>query len=1727
MSKGNTPRVRTSTRRHATSKNSPTAPAATRFVAEPLERRVLLAATLYLDFGGEPSSTWRYSFQNGLHKTFTETAVPPLARSDLSVTADDQNWILEYVREKFSPFDLNVALGDSPTRPDRQIAQVVLTPSYGWFASLIGDDPGGGVASSVGSFFNSGSNTAYVWTQTPSGAVGKADLAAAAVHEAAHLFGLYHQSVWSGTTLSQKYNDNNPSTSDRDVGRPAQAPWVAPLMGTPYKARAVWWQGTNETSNTAIVNDVNDLALGPAGASQAFFYDGLTFRSDFNNSIQSAQPLGTTTDGWSQRGVIERVSDVDYYAVTTSGGTVRFEADVPVAGAMLDPRMRLFNAAGAELTQASIVDGTYPGPLDDYQKDSLTVTLTAGTYYLEVRGKGAVPASDGIYLDVGSYTIRGSVATADTTRPTATLSALNVSTAGATGYAFSVRYDDNVSVNAATFGTGDVVVTGPGGYSQTATYLYPVAAGNGTPRSAVYQIIPPGGTWDAADNGTYTVTMQSGQVSDTSGYFVSAGTIGTFQVSIGTTTATPTSLTISGPSSVAESQTGQYSASAAFSDGSSRTVTPVWSIVSGPASINASTGLLTANLVTSDTSVTIAASYTSGGVTRTAQKTVTVIDSGSGATPPNLIGNGSFELPTGPWVFGGTTGIYANTIPPEGSKYALLGGVANAGDTMYQDFVVPGDMTDATLTYWYNITSEDTGNQQNDTLYVRLENRTTGAVTLVDYRSNLDRSPSTALGNWRQVTYSLMPHAGQSVRLAFYGNTNATFRTDYRIDDVRAMVTRAPAVTLQSLSISGPSSVNESGSASYSATAFFSNGSSQSVTPIWSTSSSAASISGNGTLQAGLVNSDTAIDVMASYTAGGVTRTASKAVTIANVPEPGPVLYVSTTAFDTGAAAGGGAFVIHNDAIGTMNWTATTSDNWLTILTPSGTSTGPRDYDRFEFTTQANTGSSPRTGRITISAGGASGSPVDVVVTQAANSLPPGYPTVAILEVNPDPRNVPVESVIIRFSEAVTGFDLGDVRLSRNGSSVPLTGAQSLGSADGVVWTLGSLTSLTTAPGSYEIRVVAAGAGIVDAESNPLSVDAVERFTVSSPGVTKQWTGAVSNDWYQGDNWNPVGVPAAGDTVAIDGGTIALESTLSTALFDRLFLNAGTLNWSRGSVAGAVHVAAGATMNVTGVRAKVLSGASVLHNAGTVNWDGLGALVIGIGGVINNLAGGVFDVRGDGQMYRHADGEPQPVFNNAGVFRKSGGGGTAYVGGGLPFTNTDAGTVEVGSGTLLFVSEFNNSGTARALPGGTLGLKSGFFSQTTGTLMLDGGGLSSLGPLHLGGGFLTGVGTITGDVIVDGGSVRPGLSPGQLSVAGGYSQAVGGRLDVEIDGPAAGTQYDQLAVTGSVTLGGPLAVSLGGGYAPAAGQAFVMIDNDGTDPVAGTFAGLPEGAVLTAGGWRLRVSYVGGTGNDVTLTAVGPVAANVVGRHVFYNNSYYDNPANGAGFGDDNAVAADKLALLQGQMATPAHLTGYTKGINGVMIDVANLANDGAGLLAGDLLVRTSTAAGGWAAAPTPTLAVRPGAGSGGADRVVLTWADGAITNKWLQVTLPAGANTGLAAADVFSFGNLVGDADGSRAVNLGDFGALRQDFGQTGRTIANGRSDFNRDGAVNLADFGALRGNFGKSLSAPPVAAAAAATAEPAPVVSAPPEQPDKKRTRPAAPRPADDLASAGRLGS
>ena len=134
------------------------------------------------------------------------------------------------------------------------------------------------------------------------------------------------------------------------------------------------------------------------------------------------------------------------------------------------------------------------------------------------------------------------------------------------------------------------------------------------------------------------------------------------------------------------------------------------------------------------------------------------------------------------------------------------------------------------------------------------------------------------------------------------------------------------------------------------------------------------------------------------------------------------------------------------------------------------------------------------------------------------------------------------------------------------------------------------------------------------------------------------------------------------------------------------------------------------------------------------------------------------------------------------------------------------------------------------------------------------------------GGTFKGSGT-AGDVIIsDGGTLAPGNSPGCLAVNDLTLQS-GANYDVEISNGTACSGYDQVSVTGTVTLNNAqLNTTFYQGGKGAVGNSYTIIQNDGSDPISGGFANLPEGATFIVQDAVFKITYKGGDGNDVVLT---------------------------------------------------------------------------------------------------------------------------------------------------------------------------------------------------------------------------------------------------------------------
>jgi hypothetical protein len=179
-------------------------------------------------------------------------------------------------------------------------------------------------------------------------------------------------------------------------------------------------------------------------------------------------------------------------------------------------------------------------------------------------------------------------------------------------------------------------------------------------------------------------------------------------------------------------------------------------------------------------------------------------------------------------------------------------------------------------------------------------------------------------------------------------------------------------------------------------------------------------------------------------------------------------------------------------------------------------------------------------------------------------------------------------------------------------------------------------------------------------------------------------------------------------------------------------------------------------------------------------------------------------------------------------------------------------TIVYAGGTTSLVSI--SSTASFNVTGGTLNLSgTGTNASSFPSLTLAGGTLGGNGTINaptlsvLAGGVLGGSRIINGDVSNLGGVVAMGASPGTITVNGSYTQSALGTLLAEVAGNTPGSQYDQLIVNGNTSLDGTLRVNLLGGFVPADGATFTVVQSSG--PLTGAFAStsFPSSPAFSAG----------------------------------------------------------------------------------------------------------------------------------------------------------------------------------------------------------------------------------------------------------------------------------------
>ena len=179
---------------------------------------------------------------------------------------------------------------------------------------------------------------------------------------------------------------------------------------------------------------------------------------------------------------------------------------------------------------------------------------------------------------------------------------------------------------------------------------------------------------------------------------------------------------------------------------------------------------------------------------------------------------------------------------------------------------------------------------------------------------------------------------------------------------------------------------------------------------------------------------------------------------------------------------------------------------------------------------------------------------------------------------------------------------------------------------------------------------------------------------------------------------------------------------------------------------------------------------------------------------------------------------------------------------------------KAGTGKFTHTGLCNASGLTLSLYGGTTAIDGVWNASPTPTLIDAWSGT-----------VLAGTGTVQDVNIRSGATLAPGSSPGVFTL-NNLTITNGANLFLEVNGTTPGTQHDQLIAKSSLNVSNAT-LTLGITYPPAEGDVIKLVDNQSASPILGTFSGKPQGSIITSSGNQFVLSYTGGTGNDLTLTA--------------------------------------------------------------------------------------------------------------------------------------------------------------------------------------------------------------------------------------------------------------------
>jgi hypothetical protein len=440
-----------------------------------------------------------------------------------------------------------------------------------------------------------------------------------------------------------------------------------------------------------------------------------------------------------------------------------------------------------------------------------------------------------------------------------------------------------------------------------------------------------------------------------------------------------------------------------------------------------------------------------------------------------------------------------------------------------------------------------------------------------------------------------------------------------------------------------------------------------------------------------------------------------------------------------------------------------------------------------------------------------------------------------------DPNSGLIINGTVQSASSLTSIDItgknwvnNGVITESNGGTINLSGT----------FTTAGLGDFRSPEGRVQIQ------GTLDNTGATLTMDDTHGSLVLQGGTVVG--GTISSSTAHPFYANPASAPAG----TLNGVTLAGVMDMSIGklqVLNGLTLNSGQIIMDAGSF--------GKTSNFA------FPGTQTLAGTGEVVFAGTTAIVQPEGGTLT-LAPGITVRTGGaaGTLGNATDG----LINQGTVSAQTANRTLSVLGGVV----TNTGTMEAQNLATLAINtstSFTNQGLLVAQSGGAINFTNAFtqdVSAAAETRVL--GTLTATG-VTLNTGSLTGTGTVSGPVTNQSGTVSPGVSGAGVLTVGAYTQGAGGKLSLDIGGATRGTQYDALSAT-SINLSGTVQVHLIGGFAPAAGQKFDVLDWTGTSTGTPTFD-FSDAALASGLAWDTSQFGTDGTIQVVPVPEPGVLAA--------------------------------------------------------------------------------------------------------------------------------------------------------------------------------------------------------------------------------------------------------------